>query len=80
MIHRGPRMEEVTGEMNAEIDQWVVKLADLLDVDFASLTTVAETNSFANHLFGIPHEEAFMEVPQPTKLPSFANSTFISRN
>lgn len=78
MVHRGPRMEGVTEEMNAEIDQWVGRLAELLDVDFASLVTVAETNSFANHLFGLPHEEPFMEVPQPTILLSFVNSACIS--
>lgn len=63
MVHRGPKLDDITEEMNTEIDQWVGRLAILLNVDFESLATVTETNSFANHLFGLPHEEAFMEVP-----------------
>ena len=70
MVHRESGLGEAAEQMNTEIDEWVARLARLLDVDFSSLGSVTETNAFANDLFGLPHQEPFTEVSHSHPLSS----------
>ena len=61
MVHRGPRLDEVTARMHREMDATIRSLAARMGVDWDALQPHADTTRFANQLFQIPGDEPFRD-------------------
>lgn len=69
MVHRGPKLDELTAKMQREVDARLASLADQIGVDWGALQPHAGTTRFANQLFQIPQDEPFRnwEVCSPLR-------------